>query len=71
MYYTYMWSLVIAKDLFSGFDRSDLLAPAPAKRYREAILAPGGSAPAAVLVERFLGRPFSFDAWRRWLDSGE
>ena len=71
IYYTYMWSLVIAKDLFSGFDRSDLLAPAPAKRYREAILAPGGSAPAAALVERFLGRPFSFDAWRRWLDSGE
>ena len=71
IYYTYMWSLVIAKDLFSGFDRSDLLAPAPAKRYREAILAPGGSAPAAVLVERFLGRPFSFDAWRRWLDSSE
>ena len=35
-----------------------------------AILAPGGSAPAAALVERFLGRPFSFDAWRRWLDSG-
>ena len=26
IYYTYMWSLVIAKDLFSRFDRSDLLA---------------------------------------------
>jgi thimet oligopeptidase len=71
IYYTYMWSLVIAKDLFSGFERSDLLAPGPARRYRDAILAPGGSAPAAALVERFLGRPFSFDAWRRWLDSGE
>ncbi|HET9038617.1 MAG TPA: M3 family metallopeptidase [Gemmatimonadales bacterium] len=71
VYYTYMWSLVIAKDLFSGFDRANLLAAAPARRYREAILAPGGTAPAAVLVERFLGRPFSFDAWRRWLDSGD
>ena len=70
-YYTYMWSLVIAKDLFSGFDRSDLLAAAPARRYRAAILAPGGSAPAAELVRRFLGRPFSFDAWQRWLDAGE
>jgi len=70
IYYTYMWSLVIAKDLLSGFDRSDLLAPGPARRYRKAILAPGGSAPAAALVQRFLGRPFSFDAWRRWLDSG-
>ena len=71
IYYTYMWSLVIAKDLFGGFDRRDLLAPGPARRYRETILAPGGSAPAAVLVERFLGRPFSFEAWRRWLETGE
>ena len=28
VYYTYMWSLVIAKDLFSQFDRNQLLAPA-------------------------------------------
>ena len=66
-----MWSLVIAKDLFGGFDRRDLLALGPARRYRETILTPGGSAPAAVLVERFLGRPFSFEAWRRWLETGE
>ena len=69
-YYTYMWSLVIAKDLFSRFDRSDLLAPEPARRYRELILERGGSAPAARLVEDFLGRPFSFDAWRSWLETG-
>ena len=67
-YYTYMWSLVIAKDLFSGFDQSDLLAPEPASRYRRLILERGGSAPAARLVEDFLGRPFSFDAWQRWLE---
>ena len=71
IYYTYMWSLVIAKDLFSQFDRANLLAPGPARRYRAAILAPGGTAPAAVLVERFLGRPFNFDAWGRWLETGE
>ena len=69
-YYTYMWSLVISKDLFSRFDRSDLLAAEPAVRYRRMILEPGGSAPAARLVEDFLGRPFSFDAWRRWLEEG-
>jgi thimet oligopeptidase len=69
-YYTYMWSLVIAKDLFSRFDRSDLLAPEPARRYRRLILERGGSAPAARLVEDFLGRPFTFDAWRNWLESG-
>ena len=69
-YYTYMWSLVIAKDLFSKFDRSNLLAREPARRYRSLVLERGGAAPAAVLVEDFLGRPFSFDAWRQWLESG-
>ena len=69
-YYTYMWSLVIAKDLLSRFDRSNLMAPEPARRYRELILERGGSAPAARLVEDFLGRPFRFDAWRRWLETG-
>jgi thimet oligopeptidase len=65
-----MWSLVIAKDLFSRFDQSDLMAPEPALRYQKLILERGGSAPAARLVEDFLGRPFSFDAWRSWLETG-
>ena len=67
IYYTYMWSQVIAKDLFSGFDQHDLFARAPARRYRQAILAPGGSAPADSLIQHFLGRPFSFAAWQEWL----
>lgn len=67
-YYTYMWSEVIAKDLFTKFDRSNLLDPAVAKRYRDAVLAPGGSKPAAKLVEEFLGRPFRFDAYQAWLN---
>ena len=66
-YYTYMWSLVIAKDLFSAFDRNDLFAAETARRYRDTILAAGGSADAADLVERFLGRPYSFDAFAAWL----
>jgi Zn-dependent oligopeptidase len=68
VYYTYMWSLVIAKDLFAQFDSSNLLAPAVAHRYRETILAPGGSKPAADLVRDFLGRPFDFRAWEAWLN---
>jgi thimet oligopeptidase len=67
-YYTYMWSLVIAKDLFSAFDRSRLLERGVARRYRDLVLAPGGSAPAATLIENFLGRPFRFDAWEAWLN---
>src|SRR5262249_10265431 len=68
-YYTYMWSLVIAKDMFSKFDANDLLDPKVAKRYRDTVLAPGGSKPAAVLVHNFLGRDFGFDAYERWLNS--
>ena len=70
IYYTYMWSLVIAKDMFSQFDRSDLLSPAVARRYRETILDPGGSRPASKLVETFLRRPFNFKAWQEWLNEG-
>jgi thimet oligopeptidase len=71
VYYTYMWSLVIAKDMFSQFDKAHLLAPGVAKRYRDTVLAPGGSKPAAQLVSEFLGRPFNEQAWKKWLDSDE
>ena len=66
-YYTYMWSLVIAKDLFSAFDSDDLFAPAVAAAYRDKVLAPGGSRDAADLVADFLGRPYTFDAYAAWL----
>jgi thimet oligopeptidase len=66
-YYTYMWSLVIAKDLFSAFDREDLFAPETARRYRDTILAAGGSKDAAELVADFLGRPYNVEAFGTWL----
>lgn len=66
-YYTYMWSLVIAKDMFSAFDESDLFAVDTAHRYRDAVLARGGEGDAADLVADFLGRPFAFDAYAAWL----
>ena len=68
IYYTYMWSLVIAKDLFGVFRREGLLEPAPAARYRRAVLDPGGGRPAAALVQDFLGRPASFAAFEEWLN---
>ncbi|MHB8186137.1 MAG: M3 family metallopeptidase [Dermatophilaceae bacterium] len=66
-YYTYMWSLVIAKDLFSAFDRKELFAPQTARRYRDTILAAGGSKDAADLVADFLGRPYTIEAFSTWL----
>ena len=69
-YYTYMWSLVIAKDLFSAFDPDDMFDTAVAHRYRDRILAAGGSKDAADLVADFLGRPYNFDAFEAWLQRG-
>jgi thimet oligopeptidase len=68
VYYTYMWSLVIAKDLFTPFQAEGLMNPAPARRYRRAVLEPGGSKDAALLVKDFLGREYGFEAYARWLN---
>jgi thimet oligopeptidase len=67
-YYTYMWSLVIAKDLFTVFQRQGMLASEPAQAYRRAVLEPGGSDDAARLVHAFLGRDYDFRAYQEWLD---
>jgi thimet oligopeptidase len=69
IYYTYMWSLVIAKDLFRPFREAGLMDAAVARRYRQAILEAGGSKPAAELVQDFLGRPHSFAAYEQWLNA--
>lgn len=66
-YYTYQWSLVIARDLLTGFT-DDLMDPEAARRYRTEVLERGGSRDARDLVEAFLGRPSSFEAYRNWLD---
>jgi thimet oligopeptidase len=66
LYYTYMWSLVIAKDLHSAFVNG-LMDLTQAKRYRDLVLAPGGTKPAGELVKDFLGRAYGFDAFRDWL----
>jgi len=69
IYYTYMWSLVIAKDLFTAFKREGLLSTGVAGRYRRAILEPGGSKEAAELVKDFLGREYGFAAYEEWLNA--
>ncbi len=67
IYYTYMWSLVIAQDLFSVFDQKGMLNPEVATRYRKLVLEPGGSKDAAVLVKDFLQRDYTFDSFGKWL----
>ncbi|MGB5542760.1 MAG: M3 family metallopeptidase [Gammaproteobacteria bacterium] len=69
-YYTYMWSQVIAYDMFSRFEDEGLLDPTAAQEYLEFVLVPGGARPAADSVAEFLGRPYNFDAFQRRLDEG-
>ena len=71
VYYTYMWSLVISKDMFSVFDKENLLDPKIAKRYRDVVLAPGGTRPARDLVHDFLKRDYDFKAFDAWLAGRE
>ena len=66
IYYTYMWSLVIAKDLFSAYDQGPM-DRRRADAYRRTVLEPGGRRDAADLVSEFLGREYDFAAWEAWL----
>jgi thimet oligopeptidase len=69
MYYTYQWSLVIAKDLLTPFESRGLMARDVTFAYRDKVLAPGGSRDAADLVRDFLGREYDFAAFERYLVS--
>lgn len=70
MYYTYMWSKVIAADMFREFEKKGLRNRELASRYRHTVLASGASRPAADLVAEFLRRPFNFDAFADSMRSG-
>ncbi len=67
IYYTYAWSHVIAKDLFSRFQKSGILDETVCREYRSLVLEPGGAQDAADLVKAFLKRPYSFEAYKEWI----
>lgn len=67
MYYTYQWSLVIAKDLFTRFADKGLLDPEVAREYRDKVLAAAGTKDAAEMVKDFLGRESNLEAYKKWL----
>ncbi|MCI4367177.1 MAG: Zn-dependent oligopeptidase, partial [Thermoplasmata archaeon] len=71
-YYTYVWSLVIARDLLTPFrTKGNLTDPALAQRYADEILAPGGSRPARASIQAFLGRPFDLKAFEAWVGEAD
>jgi thimet oligopeptidase len=67
MYYTYLWSLVIAKDLLTPFQARGLMSTEVTYVYRDKVLVPGGSRDAADLVRDFLGRSYDFAAYEKYL----
>ena len=61
-YYGYLWSEVMALDMLSAF-QGKLMDPATGRRYRELILSRGGEVAPLAMVEAFLGRKPSTEAF--------
>ncbi len=66
-YYGYLWAEVFADDMFSLFTQKGVMDAELGRRYREAILAPGRSEEPDRLLERFLGRKPTNEAFLRKL----
>jgi thimet oligopeptidase len=64
-YYGYLWSLVYGDDLWSRFVAEGIASPVVGAAYRREILEPGASRDAESLVEAFLGRPSTNEAFLR------
>ena len=55
-YFGYSWSEVLSSDIYSQFEGGQEGSPTVGRRYRDRILAPGGSVDAADFLKLFLGR---------------
>jgi oligopeptidase A len=64
-YYSYKWAEVLSADAFSLFEEAGVLSPEIGARFRDEVLARGGSRPALESFVAFRGRPPSLDALLR------
>jgi oligopeptidase A len=64
-YYSYKWSEVLSADAFSLFEETGVLSPDTGARFRDEVLARGGSRPAIESFVAFRGRPPQIDALLR------
>ena len=64
-YYSYKWAEVLSADAFSAFEEGGVLSEAVGKRFRDEILAKGGSRPALESFVAFRGREPTIDALLR------
>jgi thimet oligopeptidase len=62
-YYGYLWSKVYAQDLYTRFAREGPMNRRTGRAYRETVLAPAATQEPDALLQRFLGRPLSYDAF--------
>ena len=66
-YYGYLWSKVYAQDMFSIFEKNGIMDKETGYKYRDIILASGGSRNELDLVKDFLGREPNDEAFLREL----
>jgi oligopeptidase A len=64
-YYSYKWAEVLSADAYSFFEEHGILDARSGQRFRDEILAVGGSRPAAESFRAFRGREPSVDALLR------
>jgi oligopeptidase A len=64
-YYSYKWAEVLSADAYSLFEENGVLDAAAGTRFREEILAVGGSRPALESFKAFRGREPRIDALLR------
>ncbi len=64
-YYSYKWAEVLSADAFSAFEESAVFDTATGQRFRDEVLARGGSRDAAELFRAFRGRDPQVDALLR------
>lgn len=62
-YYSYLWSRVIALDLFSYIKQQGLLDPEVGERLSKMILSQGGTQEPEILIKQYLGREPTQDAF--------
>ena len=68
-YYSYLWALVYAQDMFTAFQQGGLENPAVGERYRKDILEPAQIYEPDVEVQKFLGRPMNADAFYKQFET--
>jgi len=64
-YYSYKWAEVLSADAYSLFEENGVLDPSTGSRFRDEILAVGGSRPALDSFKAFRGRAPTVDALLR------